>query len=177
MSRYTTPFKLAAVRQFLASSSSLSAMAKQCGVERGRFRRWVNLYQYHGVAGLEDKAPQYSPRRKVAILQHMWNNGLSYRQTAAMFNVRSPESLKQWEGRYRDGGIDALYPRRPSRRSKTMANPTPDKSPASLKDDQRSREELLAELEWLRMENAYLKKLKALVQAKEQAAAQTKRKP
>jgi len=42
------------------------------------------------------------------------------------------------------------------------------------KDEARSREELLAELNYLRMENAYLKKLEALTQARR---APTRRKP
>jgi len=44
-------------------------------------------------------------------------------------------------------------------------------------DATRSREELLAEVNFLRMENAYLKKLKALVQQQEQqTTARKKRK-
>jgi transposase len=43
-------------------------------------------------------------------------------------------------------------------------------------DDKRSREDLLAELDQLRMENAYLKKLQALVQARQQQTPPKKRK-
>jgi transposase len=39
--------------------------------------------------------------------------------------------------------------------------------PAERSDADRSREELIAELNELRMENAYLKKLDALVQARQ----------
>jgi transposase len=54
---------------------------------------------------------------------------------------------------------------------------TPTKKPESLPgEDKRSREDLLAELDYLRMENAYLKKLRALVQAKQNAAQPKKRK-
>ncbi len=41
--------------------------------------------------------------------------------------------------------------------------PTPE-APAASDDEAKSREELLAELNYLRMENAYLKKLEALTQ-------------
>jgi transposase len=45
-------------------------------------------------------------------------------------------------------------------------------SPAPVDaDETRSRADLVTELNYLRMENAYLKKLKALVQADQQAAA------
>jgi transposase len=56
-----------------------------------------------------------------------------------------------------------------------MAVPTakPDTPPDN---EHRSRDELLAELDYLRMENAYLKKLQALVQARPQQAPRKKRK-
>jgi len=43
-------------------------------------------------------------------------------------------------------------------------------------DDKRSREQLLAEVNQLRMELAYLKKLDALVQARQSQAQKKKRK-
>lgn len=49
------------------------------------------------------------------------------------------------------------------------------KKPA-LPDAARTREDLLKELQFLRTENAYLKKLDALVQAKQKSAQQKKRK-
>jgi transposase len=51
----------------------------------------------------------------------------------------------------------------------TTPSATPD-------DDTRTRQELLEELNYLRMENAYLKKLEALAQAQRQAAQRKKRK-
>jgi transposase len=48
--------------------------------------------------------------------------------------------------------------------------------PAPVKpDDSRTREELLEEVNYLRMENEYLKKLKALVQEQAQEAASRKK--
>jgi transposase len=52
--------------------------------------------------------------------------------------------------------------------------PISKKKPAA--DTDRSREDLLAEVKQLRMENEYLKKLDALVQANAKAARQKKRK-
>jgi transposase len=56
-----------------------------------------------------------------------------------------------------------------------MATSVP-KSASPPDDDQRSREELLAEVNQLRMEVAYLKKLEALVQARPKQAPKKKRK-
>ena len=56
-----------------------------------------------------------------------------------------------------------------------MAVPT-EKPDTPSDDEKRSREELLAELDYLRMENAYLKKLQALVQARPKPTPPKKRK-
>jgi transposase len=45
-------------------------------------------------------------------------------------------------------------------------NDPKDKAPLARPDTERSQEELIAELNQLRMENAYLKKLDALVRAR-----------
>jgi len=58
-----------------------------------------------------------------------------------------------------------------------MSTPQKKVQPQSAKpDESRSREELLEEVNHLRMENAYLKKLKALVQEQELEASLKKRK-
>jgi transposase len=56
-----------------------------------------------------------------------------------------------------------------------VSKPPAPKTP--IDDEVRSREDLLTEVNYLRMENAYLKKLKALVQQQAQpATARKKRK-
>jgi transposase len=79
-----------------------------------------------------------------------------------------------WERQYDDGSL-AAGRSRPATSTLRMPKPsTSKKKPAAVED--RSREDLLAEVEQLRMENEYLKKLDALVQAKTKAARQKKRK-
>jgi transposase len=50
----------------------------------------------------------------------------------------------------------------------------PEPGGGDLEDEKRNRQELLEELRRLRMENAYLKKLKALAQAAQQPARDKK---
>lgn len=57
-----------------------------------------------------------------------------------------------------------------------MTKSTPSIQLGSSDNETRTREDLLVELNQLPMENAYLKKLDALVQAKERAAQRKKRK-
>ena len=104
----------------------------------------------------------------------MWRQELSCRQVAALFDIRNPGSIRVWERRYHAGGVDALASK-PRGRPKTMADSKPPELGAlKVPDANRSHKDLLKELEYLRAENAYLKKLDALIQEKK-AAAQKKR--
>ena len=104
----------------------------------------------------------------------MWENELSYGQTAVQFDIRNPGVLSVWERSFHSGGLDALKPR-PRGKFTAMAAPTA-KPDIPSDEGKRSQEELLAELAYLRMENAYLKKLQALVQARPKQASAKKRK-
>ena len=151
LAKYTTQLKLEVIGRYLVGDIGIATLGRLYGVDYSQVRRWVHLYQAHGEAGITKKDTSFSPSEKVEILQYMWANQLSYMQTAAHFNVRSRRG-----------------------RPKKMPELPPQQPKAPPDDDTRTREELLAEVNYLRMENAYLKKLKALVQ-RQQAAAPKKR--
>ncbi|MBY5394154.1 helix-turn-helix domain-containing protein [Rhizobium leguminosarum] len=87
-----------------------------------------------------------------------YQDGLSPRQAAALFDIRGADCLSDWERQYERGGIEALAPRR-SGKSRSMPEPaiTDIGTDGLQSDEAKSREELAAELAYLRMENAYLK--------------------
>jgi transposase len=173
MKKHTEQFKLSVVEHYLNSLEGYQAVAQHHGIGRVLVRRWVAFYRCHGVDGLKKKYSKYSAEFKLSALQHMWDNKLSYSATAAIFDIRGQCFLGIWERSFSEGGIDALKSH-PRRRTKIMPDPktSQPESPAPAADDEaRSRADLISELNYLRMENAYLKKLKALVQADQQAAA------
>jgi transposase len=105
----------------------------------------------------------------------MHEEGLSHRQAAALFNIRRFNIIGRWEQQYNQGGPDTLSwdsrgPHRKMTKNAQLQNGT------QQADDARSRKELLDELRCLRMENTYLKKLRALVQASEQSARECENK-
>lgn len=172
--KYDKRFKLRVVKEHLAAKRGIKATARIHGLGFSMLRRWVASYQAHGPAGLIHSGRQYDVKFKLAVLRRMWRDGLSLGQTSVLFDIRNAAHLKQWEQQYHAGGVGALAPRQ---RGRPPA--MPDSKPAkpavpSAPDAQRSREDLLKELEYLRAENAYLKKLDALIQAKK-LAAQKKR--
>jgi transposase len=174
MTKYDEQFKLKIVQEYISGVGGSDTLGKRYGVPRSLIKLWTELYRVHGRDGINKKYSSYDAEFKLSVLQHMWDNGLSFGQTAAAFNIRNRAVVAIWERSYREGGFDALIPR-PRGRPKQMSAPTTKPEP-SPDDEKRTREELLAELNQLRMENAYLKKLRALVQAKQKAAPPTKRK-
>lgn len=171
--KYTEQFKLAAIERYLKGAAGYKLVAKEFGIAAAVLRRWVLWYRTHGIAGLVPKMGQYSAEFKLSVLRHMWDNALSYTQAAAAFNVRNTQLIGNWERRYRDGGALMLQRSRKPPRT-TMQAPTSKPDPSV--DDKRSREDLLKEIEHLRMEVAYLKKVDALLQARQNSTAKKKRK-
>ena len=176
MTKYTEQFKLEVVRDYLdAGSAGFRSVAQRYGIpSHFTVRKWVLAYQAHGNLGPSGKRTQRSAEFKLSVLRHMWDNHLSMIQAAIKFDIRDHGMVGKWERAYREGGVEALISR-PARKSKPMATAVP-KSDCPSDDDKRSREELLAEVNQLRMELAYLKKLEALVQARPKQAPKKKRK-
>jgi transposase len=166
MIKYTEQFKLKVVKDYLKGPMGYALLGAHHGVAAPHIRNWVAAYRLHGSEGLRRKVTRYDAKFKLSVLQHMWDNGLSNRQAAVHFNVRNPTSIGIWGGLYREGGIAALA--RP--RTKLLNMKAPSSKPVPKPDEERSREDLLKELEYLRMENEVLKKLEALAQARKTAA-------
>ena len=171
--KYTEQFKLSVVQRYLAGSVGFKTLAQQYGLADSMLRAWVDRYRLHGVDGLSKKPSQYSADFKHSVLQHMWDNGLSYRQTAAVFNIPKDSSIGDWERRYKSGGIENLVSRR--RTNGHMKSPTTKPASKPPGEDTRTHKELLERLAYLEAENAYLKKLKALLDAKKTAAAKKRK--
>jgi transposase len=175
MSRHSERLKRSIVERYLSGNESYASAGAADGIDAATVRKWVAVHQEHGDAGLTRKHSHYDAEFKLAVLERMWGDRLSYRQTAALFNIRNAGCLPGWEKRYHAGGIEALAARprgRPRSMPKPPKPPTPE-APVASDDEAKSREELLVELNYLRMENAYLKKLEALTQGH----APKKRKP
>jgi transposase len=172
MLKYSDQFKLQVVERYSSSSLGFLLVGREFGLAAATVRRWVRLYKAHAEQGLTHKVGQYSAEFKLRVLTHMWENSLSHIQVAALFNVRNPSSISHWCLRYEDAGIEGLMRSPPQKMKPT----TPPEKPQPPADDQRTREELLAENEELRMEVAILKKLEALAQARKDAPTKSTKK-
>lgn len=97
---------------------------------------------------------RYTGEFKQEVVETMQREKLSYRETAVLYEIPDHGRVRQWERIYLEEGPEGLYIERRGRGSKG-------RSPKMLKPG--VEEDLLAEVQRLRAENAYLKKLNALV--------------
>lgn len=171
MTKFTEKDKLKAVRYYFKHGISQSELARKFGVVTARLQYWIRLYEYHGEEAFKRRYTNFSVQDKLNIIQYMNDHGTSIFDTAARFCLPSDSTLWRWDYLWRNQGIHALESKKKGRLS--MKNENQKKT---TKPTEGSLEALQAENERLRMENAYLKKLNALVQNKEKSPNKTKRK-
>lgn len=174
MKKYTAQFKRTVIDHYLTGRAGFTEVSRHHDVPRSLVQRWVHFYRLHGDAWLVKKVGRFSAAFKLSVLQHMWENDLSYSQVASLFDIRSQSALGAWERCYRAGGFESLEPR-PTGRPRKMPTPKQTEPLPSPDEETRTRQELLVENRRLRMELEYLKKLDALVQSTK-AAQRKKRK-
>lgn len=164
MAKYDEPFRLKAVQQYLSGEDSVKTVATRHGVSARNLGDWIKRFEQHGRAGLVGRGASYSASFKLMVLEAMWREKWSLSHTAIVFDIRTHSHIGKWERQYHEGGPDGLSRRRTSIRMPDKPPKPPDpKTPRTLED-------VLKENEYLRAENAYLKKLDALIQQKRSAA-------
>ena len=167
MSKYSKQFKLKVVKEFL-KSGGLKRVGHLFKISHSDVRKWTLAYQAHGHSGLNPSFQRYSPDFKVQVLQHMAAHQISARPAAAHFGIGSMTTILQWQKLYNEGGITALQrkPRGQAPMPKSFDIKALLKKPVS----ELTPAEMRRRLEYSEAENAYLKKLDALVQSKKLAS-------
>ena len=158
MSKYSSEFKLEIVKYCINEHLGHEYVAKLFGVNHESLRKWIKKYQKFGYSGLIKNINQsYSGDFKIAVVEYMHKNNLSLSETCIQFNLGSHSVVSKWERIYYEEGPQTLELERRGRSKKLNSKQTKKLSESTEKD-------LIAEIQQLRMENAYLKKLNALVQ-------------
>ncbi len=160
--KYSDEFRLKAVQMYLSGRhGGFKTIAKELGIDHSDLRRWVHLYDQHGVEGLTKVSGTYSGEFKIHVVEYMHRNQMSLKEAANYFCLPNHCTLSKWEQIYYEEGREALLEERRGR------NKMGRKTPPNPKKNTNENEELLAEVRRLRMENEYLKKLNALVLERE----------
>ncbi len=95
---------------------------------------------------------RYSPEFKIKVIETMRKEGLSHKEAARRFEILAHDAVAKWERIYLEEGKEGLYIERRGRKSTGR--------PKKLKKE--VEEDLIAEVQRLRAENAYLKKIECL---------------
>ena len=162
MSKYSFEEKCEAVQRVL-NGMSLSESARIMGVCASQVRKWFHLYENHGWEALKNGGASYDGIFKVMVVEYMHSNHLSYKSTAAFFGVKCDSNVAKWERIYYEEGPEGLLNCTP--RGRPPKGMEKKKSVSQKKElSEATKEDLIAEVQRLRMENEYLKKLRALVQ-------------
>ncbi|UKS62681.1 IS3 family transposase [Bacillus toyonensis] len=166
MAKFSSTEKIQAVKRYLDGTESGKTIAKSIEVTPSLLREWIRRYESSGENAFEKRYTSYSTQYKLDVLNYMNEHGTSIRETAALFNIPSYETLRKWKIAYETGGLDALH-------SKKKGRPTmKDKKIKPVVEG--SIEALQAENERLRMENAYFKKVECLSSKQETITKQDK---
>jgi transposase len=160
--KYDVNFKLQVVQQILKGKESTDSISFKYTIDDSLVKRWVHFYRIHGIDGLMPSNRHYSPEFKLEVVQAVKSKSLSLKKACRQFRISSDATLKRWLILFDSFGPEALRVERRGRgkpKIRTPAMPRKPKKPLTRE------EELLEELADLRAENAYLKKLQALIQS------------
>lgn len=174
--KFTFKEKLWAVRTASSGRWSCLDVARELGCNRSTVRSWLSRYKLHGSKGLKIRNGSYDGRFKIRVIRHMLRNGLSLSQTATLFGIPERSAVSRWLRTYEQLGAAGLLAETRGRIKRQMAPKDKRKEKIDLSDP--NADKLLAlqkEVEYLRAENAFLKKLEALIQQDKAAKAQSRR--
>ena len=154
--RFTKKFKLECVQKYKGGEPINNPGGCKHKTFADTVRRWVRIYDSVGEIGLEHKKPKRTWQDKMNMIQRVLN-GESISEVAYSNGIQE-NLLSKWYKIYQESGIGGLKLLDRRGRPPKMAK----KSKTS--NETKTKEELEKELEYLRAENEYLKKLNALVQ-------------
>ena len=176
--------RLLAVQKCLEGRAP-NSVAKEMGLPRNDLREWLGYYQRDGVSGLQDRPIKRTNFvEKCEIICEYAEKGVPLHVVSVKYGV-SQTAISKWLRIYRAGGYDALRDVRPIGRPKklnalrkTKSQSRPKKMGRPKKQDpQTELERLRYENEYLRAENALLKKVRALMDEREKRLHEIGRKP
>jgi transposase len=166
--KYTKEFKLECVMKFKNDEYIEDPPGTRHNSFHAQLMRWVHFYDSMGEIGLDHNRPTLDINQRLELINRV-ENGESYSSAARSYGIQEG-LLSKWHKIYLEKGVEGLQSLkkgRPSMKTKQPHNVIND-------DKDKTKEELLEEIEYLKAENDYLKKLNALVQKRK--AQQQKKK-
>ena len=158
MSKFSLEFKREVSEKYLEGELSLKSVGKMYNIDSSTVRKWAYVNRKHGLKTLTGQKRHYDDNFRLNVVRDVIDNSLSIREAAVKYGIPAFNTISKWIKKYSE--IDF-----------SMKGQKEDLRPKTPAVYQRNRSTQLTisereELEFLRVENAYLKKLKALAQEK-----------
>jgi len=166
MTKYSHEVRMKIVQE-LESGKSLKEVAKEYCIPNRSVRCWWAHYCEAGTSALIGLNQKYTTEFKLQAIEFRWAHELSYLHAAAQLGIPNESTIFVWEKKYLEFGVEALQDTKKGRPPKVPKQPPP-KKPLT------HEEQLEERIKRLEMENAYLKKLNALVAEREKSEKKTK---
>ena len=158
--RWTKEEKLKMVLEYKKSGFTPIVDGCSRATMRHRIVRWSRVYELYGENGLEHRSIHWTYEDKANAVQRVID-GESYHEVAHSLGMSTHTRVMVWHRKYLELGWDGLKLDGRGRKRKMGNKPI---KPSKSKSQADEIVELRKRLEYLEAENAYLKKLAALVQ-------------
>lgn len=160
--RYSKEFKLECVRKYKAGEYIQDPGGCKHVTFHNKVILWVKIYDLLGEVGLEHIKPILKLEDKLSAIKRI-ENGESINSVADSLG-RQCDLLSKWYKQYLQGGIDGLKSKSRKGRPPKVKKESQQEEKALTPEEEIKK--LKEELKMAKLENEYLKKLAALVQAR-----------
>lgn len=151
--KYSPPFAIHLSEQVVKHGASVYGLCRQYPtLDEKELRLWCALYREYGTSIFsEDQKFEVTLQKK--IIEDMLESGMSVRQTCVKYRITSRSRLRNWIRSYESGAMNEKKRRKAKPAESTENN---------ISSSERIKQ-LEQELQFARAENAFLKKLQALM--------------
>lgn len=175
MPRYPREAKLEMIRQYREECRSMNWIVEHYGISLSYLRYLLELdakglSEDIGAGQTGKEKGRYPGIFKLEVVKEKVNSGLGYHEIARKYGINHVVLMK-WERIYLLDGEAGLSE---ERRGKTVKEGYAPKTSGRIKLNKAVEQDLIAEVQQLRMENEYLKKLQALARAGERSPLKPK---
>ncbi|MCY9660214.1 IS3 family transposase [Paenibacillus anseongense] len=159
MSNFSLDEKLKAIQRYQNGTEGVKSIAKSLGINHEVLRMWIRQYEYHGIRAFEKSYTAYTASFKLDVLNYMNEYGTSPNEAAVIFKISSPGIIRKWRNQFNEDGKDAL---KSKKKGRSLMTNNKENIAKKQEPTEGSVEALKAEIERLKMENAYFKKVECL---------------
>ncbi|MEL1136643.1 transposase [Desulfitobacterium sp. THU1] len=115
MAKYSPEFKLEVIKSVLDNGISAGEASRKFGVHLSDVSKRIAAYEIHGINAIKKQRITYSGEFKQKVIEDMQANHLSFRETAAKYNLCNHNIVAKWERIYMEEGSQGLYVERRGR--------------------------------------------------------------